>query len=156
MCTRYGGYCGFLYLGWFSRYRLAHSYWNTLIFPRRIRNMRCWRTLKVLLNTRRIFSKKYWGDIFRIPPSPFGQKEVFLKSSRPSLPLKKAPPFSPSLSSIVFTPPSVPPVLGDRNPLGREDVTALRCSEPLRYKVGGASKPCAIFCGMGPPGDNFI
>ena len=66
-------------------------------------------------------------EIFRIPPSPFSQREVFLKSSRPSLPLKKAPPFSPSLSSIVFTPPSVPPVLGDRNPQGREDVTALQC-----------------------------
>ena len=74
----------------------------------------------------------------------------FLKSSRPSLPIKRAalgnlkasfhcahwhrffplkkvffylsvsparraPPFSPSLSSIVFTPPSVPPGLGDRN-----------------------------------------
>ena len=91
--------------------------------------------------------------VFRIPPSPFSQREVFLKSSRPSLPLKKAPPFSPSLSSIVFTPPSVPPVLGDRNPQGREDVTALRCSEPLRSKVGGASKPFAILCGMGPPGE---
>ena len=31
------------------------------------------------------------------------------------------------------------------------DVTALRCSEPLRYKVGGASKPSPGFCGMGPP-----
>ena len=80
-------------------------------------------------------------------------KGIVLKSSRPSLPLKKAPPFSPSLSSIVFTPPSVPPVLGDRNPQGREDVTALRCSEPLRSKVGGASKPFAILCGMGPPGE---
>ena len=37
-------------------------------------------------------------------------------------------------------------------PQGREDVTALRCSEPLRSKVGGASKPCARLCGMGPPG----
>ena len=64
----------------------------------------------------------------------------FRKPTRPSLPLRKAPPFSPSLSSIVFTTPSVP-LLGDRNPQGREDVTALRCSEPLRYKVGGASKP---------------
>ena len=36
-------------------------------------------------------------------------------------------------------------------PQGREDVTALRCSEPLRSKVGGASKPCAMLCGMGPP-----
>ena len=37
-------------------------------------------------------------------------------------------------------------------PQGREDVTALRCSEPLRYKVGGASKPSPWLCGMGPPG----
>ena len=42
-------------------------------------------------------------------------------------PARRASPFSPSLSSIVFTPPSVPPVLGDRNPKGREDVTALQC-----------------------------
>ena len=36
-------------------------------------------------------------------------------------------------------------------PQEREDVTALRCSEPLRYKVGGPSKVFAMFCGMGPP-----
>ena len=36
-------------------------------------------------------------------------------------------------------------------PQEREDVTALRCSEPLRYKVGGPSKVFAILCGMGPP-----
>ena len=40
---------------------------------------------------------------------------------------------------MVFTTPSVP-LVGDRNPQGREDVTALRCSEPLRSKVGGPSK----------------
>ena len=34
---------------------------------------------------------------------------------------------------------------------GSGDVTALRCSEPLRYKVGGPSKVFAILCGMGPP-----
>ena len=83
--------------------------------------------------------------------------------------------FFENLPSIVFTPPSVPPVLGDRNPQGREDVTALqycicptcpspaggslthsqalalskrargvtalRCSEPLRFMVVGPSKP---------------
>ena len=32
------------------------------------------------------------------------------------------------------------------------DVTALRCSELLRSKVGGASKPSPWLCGMGPPG----
>ena len=36
-------------------------------------------------------------------------------------------------------------------PQGREDVTALQCSEPLRSKVGGPSKVCVILCGMGPP-----
>ncbi len=38
-------------------------------------------------------------------------------------------------------------------PQEREDVTALRCSEPLRSKVGGPSKVCAKLCGMGPHGD---
>ena len=37
-------------------------------------------------------------------------------------------------------------------PQEREDVTALRCSEPLRSKVGGPSKVFARFCGMGPHG----
>ena len=32
-------------------------------------------------------------------------------------------------------------------PQKREDVTALRCSEPLRYKVGGASKPLPCCAG---------
>ena len=105
---------------------------------------------------------------FRIPPSPFAKRSFFrkptrpslplrkgvLKSSRPSLPLKKAPPFSPSLSSIVFATLSVP-LLGDRNPQGREDVTALRCSEPLRSKDGGPSKVFAMFCGLGPHGDGL-
>ena len=36
-------------------------------------------------------------------------------------------------------------------PQGREDVTALRCSESLRYKVGGPIKGLAMVCGMGPP-----
>ena len=52
--------------------------------------------------------------------------------------------------SIVFTTLSVP-LTGDRN-LRRKDVTALRCSEPLRSNVGGPSKVFAILCGMGPPG----
>ena len=34
---------------------------------------------------------------------------------------------------------------------GSGDVTALRCSEPLRYKVGGPIKGLAKLCGMGPP-----
>ena len=35
---------------------------------------------------------------------------------------------------------------------GAREKTALRCSEPLRYKVGGPSKVFAILCGLGPPG----
>ena len=36
-------------------------------------------------------------------------------------------------------------------PSGKKRKTALRCSEPLRYKVVGPSKVFAILCGMGPP-----
>ena len=37
--------------------------------------------------------------------------------------------------------------------LRRKDVNRpTRCSEPLRSKVGGASKPSPWLCGMGPPG----
>ena len=35
---------------------------------------------------------------------------------------------------------------------GEKKETALRCSEPLRSKVGGPSKVYAMLCGMGPPG----
>lgn len=41
------------------------------------------------------------------------------------------------------------------NPLSRpkrEDVTALRCSEPLRYKVGGPSKVFALVVRDGTAG----
>ena len=58
---------------------------------------------------------------------------IFRKPTRPSLPLRKAPPFPPSLSSIVFTTPSVP-LLGDRNPQGREDVTLSGAQN--RYAIG--------------------
>ena len=72
---------------------------------------------------------------------------MFRKPTRPSLPLKKEF-FLPlrlscKESSTFLTKPLFPQE--------REDVTALRCSEPLRYKVGGPSKVFAILCGMGPP-----
>ena len=41
-------------------------------------------------------------------------------------------------------------------PQGREDVTALRCSEPLRYKVGGPIKGLAMLCGIGPQGGGLF
>ena len=73
-----------------------------------------------------------------------------------------------SVKVKVFTAPSVA-LVGDSprrmvlNPLPStrpfkraRDVTALQCSEPLRYKVGGPSKVFAIFCGMGPPGEKRV
>ena len=84
------------------------------------------------------------------------QKELFRKSplnglytpfcspicgeQKPSLPLRKAPPFSPSLSSIVFTTPSVP-LVGDRNPQGREDVAGSAIAPPGFWSASGA---CAL------------
>ena len=95
---------------------------------------------------------------------------VFLKSSRPSFFVDKASctrqfenEFSlHSLASLfpskegIFSNPSVSLSKGSSTSnqaflLRRKDVTALRCSEPLRSKVGGPSKVYAIFCGMGPP-----
>ena len=73
-----------------------------------------------------------------------------------------------SVKVKVFTAPSVP-LVGDSprrkvlNPLPStrpfkraRDVTALQCSEPLRYKVGGPSKVFAMLCGMGPPGEKRV
>ena len=70
---------------------------------------------------------------------------------------KEGSTFSPSPSSMVFTPPSVPPFPGDRN-LRSGDVTApSRCSEPLRSKDGGPSKVspnCAGWDRLAIEGDN--
>ena len=66
-------------------------------------------------------------------------KESFSQPSRPSLPKEGSTAFPKPLS-----------------PQGTGDVTALRCSEPLRYKDGGASKPspnCAGWDRLGVSGD---
>ena len=70
--------------------------------------------------------------ISKIIPSFFTIKEGFF------LPLR----LSCKESSTFLTKPLFPQE--------REDVTALRCSEPLRYKVGGPIKGLAMLCGMGP------
>ena len=67
------------------------------------------------------------GD-FRIPPSPFSQRESLSKTYPSFLTVKEGSTF---LTKPLF-------------PQGREDVTALRCSEPLRSKVGGPSKVFAM------------
>ena len=127
---------------------------------------------------------------------PFGQREFFLKSSRPSFlikraalgnlkasfhcthwhrffPLKKAPPLI-----SVFSPQGrrgKPPLVLTFLPLRlsckesstsnqafllrRKDVTALRCSEPLRFMVGGPKRSapgCAGWDRRGKGGDRRI
>ena len=74
----------------------------------------------------------------KIIPSFFTVKEGFF------LPLR----LSCKESSTFLTKPLFPQE--------REDVTALRCSEPLRSKVGGPSKVCARLCGLGPPGVGIL
>ena len=57
--------------------------------------------------------------------------KFFRKPTRPSLPLRKAPPLTPTLS-----------------PSGKREETAPpRRSEPLRSKVGGPSKVSPYFAG---------
>ena len=71
------------------------------------------------------------------------------KPTRPSLPLRKAFFYlSCKESSTFLTKPLFPQE--------REDVTALRCSEPLRYKVGGASKPSPYCAGWDRLGYTLI
>ena len=90
------------------------------------------------------FSKTY--------PSFFTIKKVIFSKTYPSfLTVKEGSTFlTKPLFNGLYT-PFGSPVCGGQKPQGREDVTALRCSEPLRYKVGGPSKVCARFCGLGPP-----
>ena len=73
------------------------------------------------------------GRVFsKITPSLFTLKEGnFSKTHPSSLTLKGG--------STAFPKPL--------SPQGTGDVTALRCSEPLRYRVGGASKPSPGFAG---------
>ena len=111
-------------------------------------------------------SKPLFNSLYDPFGSPYrGQKPSGTRGcNRPTvlnfLPLrlscKESSTFSPSPSSMVFTPPSVPPFPVDRNLRKRGCNRPTRCSEPLRYKVGGPSKVFARLCGMGPPGDNLL
>ena len=78
-------------------------------------------------------------DYFLVMDDFWKVKESFSQPSRPSLPKEGSTAFPKPLS-----------------PQGTGDVTALRCSEPLRYKDGGASKPspnCAGWDRLGVSGD---
>ena len=69
----------------------------------------------------------------------------FLKSSRPSLPLKKA--FSKTYPSFLTVKEGSTFLTKPLFPQEREDVTALRCSEPLRYKIVGPKRSSPCFAG---------
>ena len=74
--------------------------------------------------------------------------KIFRKPTRPPLPLREAPPLSPSPFPMVFTPPFGSPVSGGQKPQGTGDVTAPpRRSEPLRSKVGGPKRSSPYFAG---------
>ena len=75
-----------------------------------------------------------WGDwnvcTFELLWLFFGKEVVFSK-------------ITPSLFTLKEGSTSHPDPLSS----GAREKTALRCSEPLRYKVGGASKPSPYFAG---------
>ena len=78
---------------------------------------------------------------------PFGSP---CRGQKPSLPLKKAPPLISVFFNGLYT-PFGSPVWGQK-PQGRRGKPPYSVLEPLRFIVGGASKPCAMLCGMGPLG----
>ena len=79
----------------------------------------------------------------------------FSKTHPSSLTLKGGSTAFPKPLSNGLYAPFGSPVSGGQKPQGTGDVTALRCSEPLRSKDGGASKVYAMLCGLGPHGDSW-
>ena len=127
--------------------------------------------------------EKLLKEFFRKSPRPsFLIKRAALGNLKASFhcthwhrffPLKRAPPLTPTLSPSgerektalqSYICPTCPSPAGGSlthsQPLAlskrARDVTALRCSEPLRSKVGGPSKVFAMLCGMGPPGEGSL
>ena len=119
-----------------------------------------------------------WGDwnvcVIESPRSSLDKRRIFRKPTRPSLPLRKAPPLTKPLFNSLCDPFGSPS--RGQKPSGAREKTALqcyicpacpspaggslthfqalalskrardvtapsRCSEPLRSKDGGASKP---------------
>ena len=100
-------------------------------------------------------------------------KGIVLKSSRPSLPLKKAPPLTPALFNGLYTPfgspvcgGQKPQERGRKPPSGARNRYALRLADQsgLRHfmrdgTAGGKVETCLTsklspwLCGMGPPGE---
>ena len=65
----------------------------------------------------------------------------FRKPTRPSLPLRKAPPFSPSLSFNSLYAPFGSPSSGGQKPQEREDVAGSAIAPPEFWSASGA---CAL------------
>ena len=86
-----------------------------------------------------------WGDwnvcTFELLWLFFGKEVVFSKTYPSFLTLKEGSTSHLGLLQWSLPPPSVPPLAGDRNLREEEGNRPTRCSEPLRSKVGGASKP---------------
>ena len=85
-------------------------------------------SLFLFLSFRKV-SWKFIRTFLILPVLPL-PKRCFFDPPRPSLAKEGSTAFPKPLS-----------------PQGTGDVTALRCSEPLRSKVGGASKPSPYFAG---------
>ena len=61
---------------------------------------------------------------FESPRSSLNKRRIFRKSTRPSLPLRKAPPFTPTLFNGLYT-PFGSPVCGGTETSGAREKTAL-------------------------------
>ena len=110
----------------------------TLCWRRFMTSLTVWRIVWVILSGKQLIEKMCRKRVEVAYAEKSGEERDsgiiwiwFLKSPRPSLPLKRAPPLTPTLS-----------------PSGeREETAPPRRSEPLRSKVGGASKPSPCCAG---------
>ena len=92
-----------------------------------------------------IFSKTY--PSFFIDKAGCTQQfesKLSMRSFAQLFPFKKAPPLSPSLSSIVFTTPSIP-LVGDRNGAQTASLYGWRTIRDLRQQ-----QSCGFLCGDEP------
>ena len=83
-------------------------------------------------------------DVFRKPTRPsLSLRKGVLKSSRPSLPLKKAPPLTPALFNGLYT-PFGSPVCGGQKPQerGRKPPSGAQNRYALRLADHQRSSPC--------------
>ena len=110
------------------------------------------------METKEYFEKEMFFESLRLPLDKISctrqfESKLSLRSFAKSLD-KGSSTSQPSHKSL-YDPFGSP--TGDRNPSRKgKDVTALRCSEPLRSKVGGPKRSSPWFCGLRPPGGEEI